>query len=131
MPIKFVVFWNRFNTLNKVRTNRMGQKDSKRYSNRLKKLRKKIDLHDRDILRALAKRGQVVDEIGVLKLKALVTIRQKNRWKQLMAKRLKQAKKMNIDFDLVRKIFELIQQNSILRQKRVQSTVKKKMGKGK
>ena len=74
----------------------------------IKKLRKKIDRVDQNLLKILAKRFKITQKIGIYKKKKKFTVLDKRREKGIFRKRKILAKKLNLDSLLVEKIFKLI-----------------------
>lgn len=96
------------------------------YEKKISVLRKKIDAADKVLIKTLATRGHIVDQIGRLKKMSQTPIRQKSRWRQLMKSRLDLAKKLNVDKKLITHLFELIQRDSIRRQSSIKLKSQKK-----
>jgi len=74
----------------------------------IKKLQKKIDRVDQNLLKILAKRFKITQKIGIYKKKKKFTVLDKRREKGIFRKRKILAKKLNLDSLLVEKIFKLI-----------------------
>ena len=89
------------------------------FSAYLESLRKRIDLHDKQLLETLAARMSAVEEIGRCKGSRDVTALQIQRWDELIHDRLDQAERNGLDASLVEDIFQLIHAESIRRQSRV------------
>jgi len=92
---------------------------SRSFEKRLQVLRRQIDLADARLLKALAKRAHIIEQIAVLKMQEQAPIRQKSRWEKLLQNRLGLAKKLKVDIQLVKDIFKIIQIESIERQAKV------------
>ena len=101
-----------------------GEKE-KQFKKRLAKLRLQIDTVDRALIKALARRSQIVDKIGVAKKAEGAQVVQKSRWNQLVKDRTRFAASLGVDKKLIHRIFECIQKESISRQARAKSKGKK------
>lgn len=86
------------------------------FLNLLEEMRKAIDELDDDILQRLAARMQIAEKIGEYKRDNQVTILQVQRWDEIIGKRLFQGKAMGLSEEFVRKLLELVHQESIRRQ---------------
>lgn len=85
--------------------------------NSLKKYRKEIDKIDRTIIQLLEKRFSIVEKIGEFKRKFKLKIRDKKREKEMLEKRKKLIRKLNLSSDFIEKFFRLIIRESIKRMK--------------
>ena len=74
----------------------------------LKKLRKKIDEIDKEIIKCLARRFKVARKIGELKFKKNLPLRDLKREKELLKKRKEWARKNYLSPSFIDKIFRLI-----------------------
>lgn len=79
----------------------------------LEDLRKKIDALDRELLQTLAKRLEVVKEIGRYKKSKGMDLRDDERLEALLAERLKAAGALDLPEEFVRKLYELIHEASL------------------
>lgn len=79
----------------------------------LEDLRKKIDALDKELLKALAKRMEVVREVGRYKKSKGLSLRDDERLKALLAERLKTAGELDLPEELVNKLYELIHEASL------------------
>ena len=84
----------------------------------LQKKRNKIDSLDKKLLQVLAQRFSVVSEISRIKKKMNWPIIQAGRKRQINITRLKQARLLKLQPQLVKALFELIHQESIRIQKK-------------
>ena len=71
-------------------------------------LRKEIDEIDSEILKLLAKRQEVVSQIGILKRKQGIAPRDDVRWQEVLVKQTKRAHKLQIPEEVVVEIWERI-----------------------
>jgi chorismate mutase len=71
-------------------------------------LRKEIDAVDNELLAALAKRMNIVREIGKLKKEKNMKLLDEERWQKVVQQIVEKAKLMNIPKDHVKKIYEEI-----------------------
>ena len=79
----------------------------------LKKLRRKIDRADRRLLGALGARFRTVREIGRIKIAQGLPLLQKARWSEVMAERLKIARRLGLREELVEGIYLLIHREAL------------------
>lgn len=84
----------------------------------LENYRKEIDEIDFEIINLLARRMSVVDQIGECKSKNKIPVINGKRFREIIDSKLELAKKLNIDQDLIKDIFQLIHDASVKRQKR-------------
>lgn len=80
---------------------------------RLKKLRKKIDLLDEIVLKTLAERRKIVKDIFVIKKEFNLSKRDKSRETEMLGKRKKLAKRLNLKADFTEKLFKLFIRTSL------------------
>ncbi|MEE2953845.1 MAG: chorismate mutase [Bacteroidota bacterium] len=90
--------------------------EDKKGVSEIKKLRDKIDILDENIVKLLNSRQDIVRLIGKIKKETYTTIFQIERWNQILKNRNIEAKKLNLDKDMLREIFELIHKYAILSQ---------------
>lgn len=79
----------------------------------LKRLRTRIDALDRQVLAALARRFEVVREIGELKRAHGLDTYQKGRWQALMAARLALAGELGLDPRFTRAFFTAVHSEAL------------------
>jgi chorismate mutase len=79
----------------------------------LEDLRKKIDALDGELLKALAKRMDVVREIGRYKKSEGLALRDDERLQALLAERLKTADGLDLPRDFVKQLYELIHEAAL------------------
>lgn len=89
------------------------------FNKQLEILRDEIDKTDHEIIRLLAKRFDIIDQIGAIKKQNNVTILQIDRWKHVFEDRLSTAKEHHLDETLVRTIFETIHGISLQKQNQI------------
>lgn len=86
-------------------------------NNFLKNYRNQIDIIDSWIVNLLRKRFEIVDEIGKIKKKEWIDIFQVERWNEVIDTLTNHAKKNNLDPNLLKKIWNLIHEESLKREK--------------
>jgi chorismate mutase len=87
-----------------------------RFENILENLRSRIDDIDHEILEVLAARNQIVRQIGQYKKENKVTALQVNRWSRLMEDRLNVARKLDLDEEFIKVMFQIIHEDSVRQQ---------------
>jgi len=85
----------------------------------LKKLRKKIDQIDKEIVRHLSRRFKITEKVGKLKFKKNLPLRDLKRERELLKKRKDWAKKYRLSPFLIDKIFHLIIKEVLLCHSRI------------
>ena len=81
--------------------------------NQLDGLRKQIDKIDESIVNLLAKRMRVVKKVGQYKkLKKLPPL-DPARWQQVLNTKIKKAKSLGLDSEMVKKIYNLIHEEAL------------------
>ena len=80
-------------------------------------LRRKIDGVDAAIITALAKRKKLELRVGAYKRKKGMKLLDTKRRKEMLAVRVRQAKKKGVQPDLAQRLFSLIHQHSLSTQK--------------
>jgi chorismate mutase len=83
------------------------------FENRLENLRLRIDDIDHEILEVLAARMKIVRQIGQYKKENKVTALQVNRWSQIIEDRLKIARKLDLDEEFIKVMFQIIHEDSV------------------
>lgn len=89
---------------------------------KLNKLRSRIDRADRELLKALGGRMQIVLEIARYKKEHDLPLVQKGRWKQLMRDRMELAKASKLDKRFTKDLFDLIHREALRLQRKRKST---------
>ncbi|NEM99345.1 bifunctional 3-deoxy-7-phosphoheptulonate synthase/chorismate mutase type II [Pontibacter burrus] len=87
--------------------------DDQELINRAEKLRLQIDEADQQILRALARRMQLVEQIGHYKKQNNVQVLQISRWKEIFRSRPDWAKELGMNPAFVAELYRLIHVESI------------------
>lgn len=98
---------------NLILRKRTGNPD---FESRLESLRTEIDKLDGELLQILAKRLEIIDEIGDYKRDNNITILQMKRWAGIITDRLSIGTNLGLDETFLRKILNLIHKESIQRQ---------------
>ncbi len=83
-------------------------------TNDLASLRNEIDQLDQELLQILAKRLNVVREVGRLKKREHVAILQPNRWSEVLEKNCKIGSELGLSKQYVIDIWERIHQEALL-----------------
>jgi chorismate mutase len=98
---------------------RIPSVEDKRFLSTLEDLRDKIDEIDNQLIAILAKRMEIVRDIGRYKKQNGITILQNLRWNEIVQNRTKQGVEKQLTAEFVMKIFENIHQESIYHQKQI------------
>ncbi|MFO8066115.1 MAG: chorismate mutase, partial [Bacteroidales bacterium] len=93
---------------------------------RIEMMRDEIDSIDHHILELLAKRMDVVKDIGLLKQKQKITILQIKRWNNIFENRLAFGKKLGIESGFLKKLLQALHQESIRIQRDLEQKTKNK-----
>lgn len=88
----------------------------------LEKLRTEIDKIDGELLQLLARRMDIVDEIGRYKLENNITILQLKRWKHIIDDRVSIGSYLGLDDKFLIQLLELVHEASIRRQQQIFSS---------
>ena len=83
------------------------------FENRLDVLRNRIDSIDAELLETLSSRVAIVKQIGRYKKENNVTALQINRWSKLMEDRVNIGRKLEINENFVKTLFQLIHEDSV------------------
>lgn len=86
------------------------------FESRLEKLRSEIDKLDEELIDILARRMDVVEEIGHYKRDNRITILQLKRWNQLTNDRVEAGVRMGLSREFILKLLETVHSESIQRQ---------------
>jgi chorismate mutase len=92
---------------------RKQQSGNAELTNKLAELRKIIDEIDDEILNALKKRVQVIEQIGAYKKEHHITIFQLERWQEILRTRGQWADKLGLSRQHIEKICQLLHEESI------------------
>ncbi len=90
--------------------------DNTEFASTLETLREKIDRADDTIIRALADRMKIVDEIGRYKKANNVSILQPDRWNEIMTSRVRAGVSRNLSEQFMLNLYRCIHAESILHQ---------------
>jgi len=77
-------------------------------SKTIDELREEINEVDEQLVRILAKRMDIVKEIGKLKKENNLSALDEKRWQEVLERTLENAKKYTVSEDLIKKIYEKI-----------------------
>lgn len=91
-------------------------RDTKQTTENLSDLRRQIDECDNALIEILAKRMRISREIGLYKKEHKMTILQRDRYDEILAKRGVQGMQCGMDSEFVQKVFEAIHEESISQQ---------------
>lgn len=86
------------------------------FEHKLEELRTEIDKLDGELIDLLAKRMQIVDEIGLYKKSHNITILQLKRWQHIIEDRLAIGENFGLDRKFLLQLLELVHEASIQRQ---------------
>ncbi|MGE5424149.1 MAG: chorismate mutase [Syntrophothermus sp.] len=89
------------------------------FENHLEELRSEIDKIDEELIHLLAKRMDIVGEIGHYKKENNITILQIKRWKQVITDRMRKGEELGLSKEFLVKLLEALHEESIQRQIRV------------
>jgi len=98
---------------------RSSSVENKKFISTLEDLRDQIDEIDNNLINILGTRMEMARAIGACKKQNGVTILQNSRWNEIVQGRTKQGMKKQLTSDFVKKLFEIIHQESIHHQKQV------------
>ncbi len=91
----------------------MSDKKAKKLKEKMKTLRLEIDSADKLLVEVLQHRFKAVKKMGKLKNANKIPLYQKARWNEVMADRVKRAKKLKVNENFMRAVLKLIHQESI------------------
>jgi chorismate mutase len=86
------------------------------FENKLEELRSEIDKLDEELIDILARRMNVVAEIGAYKKASRITILQLKRWNQIINDRIDTGIKMGLSREFILKLLESVHEEGIQRQ---------------
>jgi chorismate mutase len=98
---------------------RYRSSDNADYLNKAEELRLKMDVADREIVEALARRMALVEELAEYKKENNVKILQLDRWKEIFNTRPEWAEKLHVNEQFVAELYKLIHIESIRKQTEV------------
>jgi len=84
----------------------------------LEKYREEIDIIDNHLFELLSKRFEISKQIAVFKKENEIPILQIERWEEIYAKRMTQAKELSIDAEFAENFLKLLHEASIKKQER-------------
>lgn len=87
------------------------------FEQEIKELRDEIDALDKELLKAVANRMQLVRKVGELKKRNNVEVVQNDRWQQLLDSRMSWFEEMNMSQEEIKQVFETLHTISVNRQK--------------
>ena len=79
----------------------------------------KIDLLDKQIIKLLHDRNEIVKNIAEFKKENRITIFQLERWFEILRTRKKTGKNLELDLQMIAELFELIHKYSIVTQTQI------------
>ncbi|ALD21508.1 chorismate mutase [Hymenobacter sp. DG25A] len=95
---------------------RYRSSDNVEYLNKAEELRQKMDVADREIIEALARRMSLVEELAAYKKENNVKILQLDRWQEIFASRSDWAGRVGVNEKFVEELYKLIHIESIRKQ---------------
>jgi chorismate mutase len=98
---------------------RHAESNNPAFEDKLAELRQQIDKLDDQIIKQIADRMKIAEQIGEYKRDNSVTILQVSRWDEIVQKRLQLAKALNLGEDFTVKYLELLHNESIRKQNEV------------
>lgn len=81
--------------------------------NQLANYRKSIDLFDDQIIKLLKKRFEIVEKIGLWKKKNKTQPLDEKRWREVLDAKINLAKKLRLNEEFVKKLYELIHSEAL------------------
>lgn len=93
--------------------------DNQEFTNKLEQLRVVIDELDEELIHKFASRMDLIEKIGTYKKENNVTILQIERWEKILKNRNLLAEKAGLSDDFIKKMLELIHQESIRLQTKI------------
>jgi len=96
------------------------------FQHKLEELRTEVDKIDGELLQILARRMEIIDEIGDYKKENKITILQMKRWAGIINDRLSQGTHLGLDSDFLTRLLNLIHDESIHRQTEIFNNIKRK-----
>ncbi len=105
------------NLLNKLIVRR--QKGNYNFQHKLEEFRSEIDKLDAELIEILARRFDIIDDIGHYKHHNNITIYQAKRWSNILHDRIENGKQHGIDKEFLQKVLQLVHKESILRQTKI------------
>ncbi len=91
------------------------------FKNKLELLREEIDKIDDDLMEKLAMRMEIARQIGVYKGQNNVTILQIERWREILARSLKNGASLELSDNFIKSVYNAIHDESIEQQTIIQS----------
>jgi len=86
------------------------------FDDTLERLRLEIDKLDQELLEILARRMNIIDEIGLYKKEKSITILQLKRWRQMLSERIETGTSLGLEEEFLTQILQLVHEESIRRQ---------------
>jgi chorismate mutase len=102
----------------------MKRLNRKQTTPKIDKLRKKIDLTDKQILKFFKNRLTLATEIAEEKKRLNLPLYQRGRWKTVLRDRRRMAKKLGLDRIFIQRFMNLIHEESLRLQARVKNSTK-------
>lgn len=97
------------------------------FESKLEELRTEIDKIDTELLNILARRMELVDEIGNYKRDHNITILQLKRWRNIVEDRLKSGIDSGLNKEFLQRLLEIVHIESIHRQTEIYSNKSRNM----
>jgi chorismate mutase len=93
-----------------------AERGNNEFQGKLEELRSEIDKIDAELMQILARRMEVVDEIGNYKRENNITVLQLNRWNEILRDRLRMGTSQGMPAEFIQYLLEIIHTESIRRQ---------------
>ena len=94
-------------------------------SNQLYDLRKDIDTVDNQMIKLIAERFKLTEQVGLYKLQSKDVILQPGRWEEVLENLKTKATEYNLSPEMLVKIWNEIHEESLKQQERIQRDAKK------
>ncbi len=86
---------------------------SEEFTNKLESLRKSVDEIDKELIECLARRMELIEQIGIYKQENNITVLQLERWLEILQTRTSWAEAKSIDKEFIQKLYKLLHKESI------------------
>ena len=84
----------------------------------LEELRKEIDNADEELVKAIAKRFEIIREIGKLKKEKNIPVLDEKRWDEVLKRISEKAKKLDVPEELMKKMYQEIHKAALMIEKK-------------
>lgn len=97
------------------------------FDDTLERLRLEIDKLDQELLEILARRMNIIDEIGLYKKEKSITILQLKRWRQMLTERIETGTSLGLEEEFLTQILQIVHEESIRRQQLIMDNGRSKL----